>query len=89
MLMGLLAGVYLRTACSVYEKLTHLYLYGSLAMTAGAIWSVYFPINQQLWTSSLVLFMGGIALIGLATCYYIVDLRKSTWWTTPFLIYLA
>ena len=87
MLMGLLTGLYLRTARPVYEKLTHLYLYGSLCMLAGAIWSAWFPINQQLWTSSLVLFMGGVALAGLATCYYIVDVRKSTWWTLPFLVF--
>lgn len=87
MLMGLLAGIYLRTERLVYEKLTHLYLYGSLSMAAGAIWSAWFPINQQLWTSSLVLFMGGVALLGIATFYYLVDVRQSKWWTTPFLIF--
>jgi hypothetical protein len=44
-------------------------------------------INQGLWTSSLVLFMGGVALLFLATCYFIVDVKKVTWWTTPFLIF--
>ena len=80
MLMGPLTGVYLRTDRPAYEKLTHLYLYGSVCMAAGAIWSCWFPINQHLWTSSLVLFMGGIALALLATCYYVVDVKKVTWW---------
>ena len=87
MLMGLLTGVYLRTAAPAYEKLTHLYLYGNICMAAGVLWSFYFPINQHLWTSSLVLFMGGMALVFLATCYYAVDIKKSTWWTLPFLIF--
>lgn len=87
MLMGLLTGVYLRTARTPYEKLTHLFLYGNACMVAGAIWSLWFPINQHLWTSSLVLFMGGIALVFLATCYYIVDIKKVTWWTLPCLIF--
>ena len=87
MLMGLLTGIYLRGSQSVYEKLTHLYFYGSLSIGAGAIWSLCFPVNQHLWTSSLVLLMGGIALLFLATFYYIADVRKSTWWTLPFLIY--
>jgi predicted acyltransferase len=87
MLMGLLAGVYLRTAQPVYEKLTHLYFYGSLCMAIGSIWSVWFPINQNLWSSSLVLFMGGMALMFLATCYYLVDVKKFTWWTLPCLIF--
>jgi predicted acyltransferase len=87
MWMGLLAGLYLRTAMPVYEKLTHLFLCGGLAMIAGAIWSQWFPINQGLWTSSLVLFMGGLAVMGLAASYYAVDVRKSTWWTPPFLVF--
>jgi predicted acyltransferase len=87
MLMGLLTGVHLRTTHSAYEKLTHLYFYGCMCMAAGAIWSLWFPINQNLWSSSLVLFMGGMALVFLATCYYIVDLKKITWWTLPCLIF--
>jgi predicted acyltransferase len=31
--------------------------------------------------------MGGIALLFLATFYYITDVKKVTWWTLPFLIY--
>jgi predicted acyltransferase len=87
MLMGLLTGIYLRTSRPVYEKLTHLFFYGALTMAAGVIWSAWFPINQHLWTSSLVLFMGGVAISGLAACYYIVDVKKVTWWTLPFMIF--
>jgi predicted acyltransferase len=87
MLMGLLTGVYLRTAHPAYEKLTHLYYYGSVCMAAGAFWSLWFPINQNLWSSSLVLFMGGMALVFLATCYYLVDIKKITWWTLPCLVF--
>ncbi len=87
MLMGLLTGVYLRTQRPAFEKLTNLYFYGSLCMAAGVIWNPWFPINQHLWTSSLVLFMGGVALAGLASCYYVVDVRKVTWWTLPFMIF--
>jgi predicted acyltransferase len=87
MLMGLLTGLYLRKPVADYEKLTHLYVWGSASMAAGVVWSAWFPINQGLWTSSLVLFMGGVALLFLATCYFIVDVKKVTWWTTPFLIF--
>ena len=87
MLMGLLTGVYLRTDKPAYEKLTHMFFYGSLAMGAGAVWSLWFPVNQKLWSSSLVLVMGGLALVFLATCYYAVDVRKSTWWTPPCVVF--
>ncbi len=87
MLIGLLTGCYLRTDRPAFEKLTHLYFFGCVGLAAGACWSLWFPINQGLWSSSLVLFMGGMALLFLATCYFLVDLKKITWWTLPFLIY--
>lgn len=83
MLMGLLTGLYLRTPRPGYEKVAHLSFYGGVFMAAGVIWSAWFPINQHLWTSSLVLFMGGMALLALAGCYLLVDIKRSTWWTTP------
>jgi predicted acyltransferase len=87
MLMGLLTGAYLREDRPAFEKLTHLYFFGSLAMAAGACWSLWFPINQGLWTSSLVLFMGGMAILFLATCYFLVDLKKMRRGTLPFLVF--
>ena len=87
MLMGLLTGIYLRSEDPVFRKLVNLYFYGCVFMTAGVVWSAWFPINQGLWTSSLVLFMGGVALVFLASCYYVVDVRKVTWWTSPCIIF--
>lgn len=87
MLMGLLTGMYLRTAGPASEKVTHLYFYGNICMAAGLLWSFWFPINQNLWTSSLVLFMGGLALVFLATCYYTVEIKQITWWILPCLIF--
>ena len=87
MLMGVLTGMYLRTPVPDYEKVTHLFFYGNICLVAGIFWSFWFPINQNLWTSSLVLFMGGVALLFLATCYYAVDIKKFTWWTLPCLIF--
>ncbi|MCC6264878.1 MAG: DUF5009 domain-containing protein [Bryobacterales bacterium] len=87
MLMGLLTGLHLRSETPVYEKLTHLFVYGTACTAAGMVWSAWFPINQNLWSSSLVLFIGGVALLWLAACYYIVDVRKVTWWILPCLIF--
>jgi predicted acyltransferase len=87
MLMGLLAGLHLRSAKSAHEKIADLYLYGSVCLAAGTLWSFWIPISQGLWSSSLVLFMGGIALLFLATCYYLVDVKKSAWWTAPFVVF--
>lgn len=86
-LLGLWTGRYLRSSGGPFEKLVNLYFLGTLAMFAGAFWDHFFPINQNLWTSSLVLLMGGMAMVVLASCYYLADVRKSTWWTPPLLVF--
>lgn len=86
-LLGLWSGRVLRSPAGPMEKLVSLYFYGTLAMFAGAFWANFFPVNQNLWTSSLVLLMGGMAMVVLASCYYVVDVRQITWWTTPCLIF--
>ena len=56
-------------------------------MMTGLMWHWVFPINKSLWTSSYVLFAGGMAALSLATIMWIVDLQKSRKWTAPFVIY--
>ena len=46
---------------------------GALCIGAGELWSIWFPINKNMWTSSYVLLAGGIALLGLALCHWVFD----------------
>jgi predicted acyltransferase len=39
----------------------------------GLAWDLFLPINKKLWTSSYVLYAGGISSIVLAVCVYIID----------------
>jgi predicted acyltransferase len=50
-------------------------LAGAIAMGVGLLWSLCFPINKALWTSSYVLFTAGAALVLLAICYWAVEIR--------------
>jgi predicted acyltransferase len=56
-------------------------------LAAGQLLHPYFPINKNLWTSSFVLFTGGFAMLALAACYWIVDVRAWRAWTPPFLVF--
>ena len=47
----------------------------------------YFPINKNLWTSTFVLFTGGFAMLVLAACYWVVDLRGWRKGITPILAF--
>jgi predicted acyltransferase len=51
-------------------------LTGLLSLTLGLIWSPFFPINKNLWTSSYVLFSAGLSLLLLALCYWLIDIRR-------------
>jgi predicted acyltransferase len=59
---------------------------GNAGLLLGLIWNVWIPINQNIWTSSMVVFMCGMAMVILGCCYYVADVRKITWWTKPFII---
>ena len=86
MLIGVLAGVYLRSPRPAMEKVRSFFVVGIVGLLLGSVWSVWIPINQNLWTSSLVVFMCGMAMVILACCYYVADVRRITWWTKPFVI---
>ena len=87
-MLGNLAGRWIGRSGSLDERVSALFAIGSLAMVAGLVWSWWFPINKSLWTSSYVLFTGGMASVTLATVMWLVDVRG--WrgaWTRPFVIY--
>ena len=81
-LLGALAGQWLRTTRPPGAKLIGLVAGGALAAGAGLLWSQWFPINKALWTSSFVLFTGGLAALLLAALYWLCDVQHSRWWTT-------
>lgn len=86
-LFGILAGHLLRSEKTPVEKTAHLLLWGNFAVWVGLIWNYWLPINKNIWTSSYSVFMAGMALIVLAFCYYLVDLKGYQKWTKPFIIY--
>ncbi len=77
-----------RTQCA-----TGFLLFGILGISSGLLWNIWFPINKKLWTSSYVLFAAGCALVGLAVCYWLVDIRRynetkvGSWLTWPWLVF--
>jgi predicted acyltransferase len=51
-----------------------LLLWGNIIAAIGCVWDIWFPINKKLWTSSYVLYAGGVAMILLAACVWLVDI---------------
>jgi len=87
-LFGILVGVWMRSKDADYStKVAWLFTIGVLAVILGLLWDLQFPINKSLWTSSYVLYTGGLASIGLALCYWIIDVQGYKKFTTPFVVY--
>ena len=86
-LLGVFAGRLLRSEKSHTEKALAMFLWGSAGIVAGVIVDIWFPINKNLWSSSYVLFMAGMALWCLALCYWLVDMKGWKSWAWPFIVY--
>jgi len=75
-LLGLLAGQWLRRpGPTPSANAVGLALAGALSVALGLVWNTWLPINKALWTSSYVLFTGGLALGLLALLYWLCDGR--------------
>jgi predicted acyltransferase len=87
-LCGVLTAEWLRSNRSPLRKSAGMLAAGVAGITAGEIWGIWFPINKNLWTSSYVLFTAGCALVCLAICYWMVDVKLYRgWWMRPFIIF--
>jgi predicted acyltransferase len=86
-LIGVLTGHWLRTKNSAYEKVAGMFVGGAMCVAVGWAWNSFFPINKALWTSSYVLFTGGLALQFLALCYWVIDIKGYRRWAKPFEIF--
>jgi predicted acyltransferase len=87
LILGLLAGRWIRTEQRLPRRLLGLAGAGATAAALGLVWDLWFPINKNLWTSSYVLFTGGLAALLLAGFMALIDLRRSIWWTPPLLAF--
>jgi predicted acyltransferase len=45
------------------------------------------PINKGLWTPSYVFYTGGLALMALGVCYWLIDVKGYRSWSRPAVIF--
>jgi predicted acyltransferase len=83
-LLGLLAGLLLKTDASFEKKVARLLLWGWAGALAGLLWNTVLPINKNLWTGSYAVFMSGLAAACLGVCLFLVDGKGWRAWSRPF-----
>jgi predicted acyltransferase len=86
-LFGGLAGQWLRSGRAPEVLVRGLAWAGVAGLAVGWSWGLVFPINKSLWTSSYAVFTAGWALVALAVCYWLIELRGRTGWTKPFVVF--
>ena len=87
-LMGVLAGLWLRSDRSVARKATDLAIASLCSLAGGYLWSTEFPLNKNMWTSSFVLVAGGYSLALLTFAYFTIEqLGWRKGWTWPWLVF--
>lgn len=69
------------------RKAVGLFFMGTILLAIGWTWSLVFPLNKSLWTSSYVVYTSGLALLTLAFCYYVIDIKGYKRWARPFVIF--
>lgn len=62
---------------------------GILFAAGGWLWGLFFPIGKPIWTSSYVLYTGGLAMIVLGIAILFIDIMGYKKWTKPFVVFGA
>jgi predicted acyltransferase len=86
-LLGAFTGYWVRSGRERTEIAAGMFAAGWGLILAGLTWSLVFPINKPLWTSSYVLFTAGASLQALACCYWLIDVRGRRRWAAPAIVF--
>jgi predicted acyltransferase len=86
-LIGVLTGHWLMARKNVTKLIGVMVGLGILGILCGGLWNHWFPINKNLWTSSFVLFSGGLGLLFLALFYWVTEITRWVRWTMPVLVF--
>ena len=92
-LLGLLTALWLRSERNAKTKALGLALGAVGCLALGYLWSIGFPLNKKMWTSSYVLAAAGWALAIFALAYWICECKGwcskgwSKWMAWPWLVF--
>lgn len=86
-MLGMFTGEFVRlpeTRISGAKKSGYMGLAALAMLAVGLLWSLVFPINKMLWSSSFVLVVGSYSLAMFALFYWIIDVKGWQKWTLFF-----
>ncbi len=72
-LIGLLAALWLSGKRETKTKILGLAVGASVCLASGYLWSIWFPLNKKMWTSSYVLVAAGWSLLLFTIVYWLIE----------------
>jgi predicted acyltransferase len=85
-MLGVMAGHLLCSDKVGIRKVLWLLVAGGGCIAAGLLWNLFFPIIKHIWTSSFVLFSGGLCFMLLALFYLVIDVLGLRKWAFGFVV---
>jgi predicted acyltransferase len=86
-IIGFMTGEVVGKGDAGIKKVLKMVLIGVVLAAAGLVWNIWFPINKPLWTSSYVLYTGGLSLLILGLLYLIIDVLNLKGWAGFFKVF--
>jgi predicted acyltransferase len=86
-MLGMFTGKLVRlpeNKLSGLKKCRYLVIGGLALLVIGYAWSLVFPLNKKLWTSSFVCVVAGYPMLVFALFYYLIDIKQHRQWTLFF-----
>ena len=85
-MLGVIAGHLLRSDKTQTAKATWLLGMGLGCVALGLLWHLQSPIIKHIWSSSFVLFSGGLCYLLLALFYLVIDIWGFKKWAFGFIV---
>ncbi len=85
LLIGYFSARIIDLSLDTMDSIKKLLSIGAITIAIAVVWSFLFPINKALWTSTYVLYTGGLAMVFLAFLLWLIDVHNFKKWATPFL----
>jgi predicted acyltransferase len=88
MILGLLAGGWLRETAPAGKQMLRLTAAGVVCLALGAVldWSTVCPSVKRIWTPAWTLFSGGWCFLFLAGFYGVIEVLKLCAWAFPLVV---
>ena len=74
-LLGWWVGDLIQRGRAGAELVARLFLWATVLLVAAYLCQLEMPLNKKIWTSSYVLLTTGLAMMALAACLHVIDLR--------------